>query len=75
MHLWYGVITVSAPWVATENSSDGKIKALEYAVLSECFQCVLGTCRCEAAGGWGKRGDAQLIKPDHQYERKDQNLA
>ena len=47
--LRYRVVAVAAPGVAAEETAYGKPQAFEGAVLSECLEGILGTCRSEAA--------------------------
>ena len=44
-----GVVAVAAPGVAAEDATNGEIQTFEWAVLTECFQSILGTGRGEAA--------------------------
>ena len=66
---------MSSPGMTSENSPDGKIKSLEYAMFSECLQRILRACRPEAACCRRERGNAQLIESDQKYKGEDQYLS
>ena len=44
-----GVVAIAAPGIATEDSPNGEIEALERSVLLNCLDCVGGTCGGESA--------------------------
>lgn len=73
--LRHGVIAVTAPWMASEDAAQGQIEALERAMLSECLQGVLGTCRGETTGRAAlQRRQTYLIETDQEDERSNGNL-
>ena len=63
---------MAAPRVASQNSPDSEVKALEYSVFSERFESILRTCRSESACRWLERGYTHLIESDQEDERCNQ---
>ncbi len=64
----YGIIAIASPRVATEDSADGKIQALQSSVTLDSLHGILRTSGREAAGGWCQRTDTTLIKANRQDE-------
>lgn len=53
----YGVVARAAPGVATQQTANGEVEALERAVLQDGLTGVLATGGRKAAGGTEQRGD------------------
>ena len=68
--LWNRIVSVSAPWMAAQNPAHCKVKSLEQAVLSEGLKSILRACRGESACRRLERGDAYLIEPYQEHERR-----
>ena len=63
---------MTAPGVAAEDATYGKVETFERTMLAECLKGILGTCRSESAR-WAtlKRRKADLIEPYQENERSD----
>ena len=48
--LGHGIVAVTAPRMTAEKTADCEVETLEWSVLSECFESILGTGRSESAG-------------------------
>src|SRR5690606_208834 len=67
-------IPVPAPGMAAAKAPDGKPQPFQYAMLPECFHCILGTGRCKPAFGTQYRGYDPLIQFDQCNERETKYL-
>ena len=63
---------MAAPRVASQNSPDSEVEALEYSVFPECFERILRACRSESASRRLKRGNAHLVETYQEDERSNQ---
>ena len=66
---------MTSPWMTPQNPFQREVESFENPMFPESFKGILGTCRSEAAGCRGKRGDAHLIEPYQQHEREDEDLS
>ena len=56
---------MAAPGMTSQDTADGKIQALERAMLAECLEGILGTCGSETARRSAlQRRQTDLIEPD-----------
>src|SRR5574344_542014 len=44
----HGVITRTAPWIASEDAPNGKCKSFDRAMLDECLTCIFAASGCES---------------------------
>ncbi len=71
---WYGVVSASAPGVASQDAADSKVESFEGAVFAEGFEGVLGACRGEAAAWLLERRETYLIESYQEDEGGDCRL-
>ena len=62
---------MSSPWVASEQTTDSQIEALERAMFSECLKCILRTGGGKAAARLLEWREADLVESDKKDERED----
>ena len=74
LDLWHWVVSVSSPWMATQDSSHCQIETLEHSMLAEGLKCVLRASGSESAACWLERGNADLIESYQEYEGRDRDL-
>ena len=73
--LRHRVVSVSAPGMASEDSSNCQIETLENSMFAECLERILRTGRSESACSRGQRGDAHLVEAYQGNEWEYQNLS
>ena len=73
--LWYWIISVSAPGMASQDAFCGQVETFEHSVFSERFKSILRAGRSESAGCRSKRGDAHLIETYQKYKGEDHGFA
>ena len=52
MWLWYGVVSMTAPGMTTQDTLHGQIETLEHSMFAKCLEGILRTCGSESAA-WG----------------------
>jgi hypothetical protein len=52
MWLWYGVVSMTAPGMTTQDALHSQIETLEHSMFAKCLEGILRTCGSESAA-WG----------------------
>lgn len=60
--LWHRIVSVSAPWVATQDAPCGENESLDGAMYAKGLDGILAASRRETASRWCQRGDKTLIE-------------
>lgn len=63
-----GVVTMTAPGMASEDAAHTEVETLEGTMAEDGFHHILATRRSVAASGRGQRTDAPLVEADGEDE-------
>ena len=72
--LRYWVVTAASPRIASQNAFNGKPRAFQWSVLSDCLYCIFAACGREPAAWRKEWRNAVPIEFNGQYEQCGKNF-